>query len=198
MPQIQDLKQIQLFTSELPADPILENRVRQVGNAAFSFVNPTQPADPKLIHVSKEMMDELEIEDASTEDFLKIISGAANFPDANPFAMCYGGHQFGHWAGQLGDGRAINIAEIETSNGNQWSLQLKGSGRTPYSRGADGLAVLRSSIREYLMSEAMFHLGVPTTRALSVALSGSDVLRDVLYNGNAAYEKGAIVCRVAP
>ena len=198
MPQIQDLKQIQLFTSELPADPILENRVRQVGNAAFSFVNPTQPADPKLIHVSKEMMDELEIEYASTEDFLKIISGAANFPDANPFAMCYGGHQFGHWAGQLGDGRAINIAEIETSNGNQWSLQLKGSGRTPYSRGADGLAVLRSSIREYLMSEAMFHLGVPTTRALSVALSGSDVLRDVLYNGNAAYEKGAIVCRVAP
>ena len=80
--------------------------------------------------------------------------------------MCYGGHQFGHWAGQLGDGRAINLAEVE-HDGQRWALQLKGAGPTPYSRTADGLAVLRSSIREYLCSEAMFHLGVPTTRALS-------------------------------
>ena len=111
--------------------------------------------------------------------------------------MCYGGHQFGNWAGQLGDGRAINLFEIN-HNDQQWALQLKGAGKTPYSRGADGLAVLRSSIREYLCSEAMFHLGVPTTRALSLFLTGDDVLRDMLYDGNAAYEKGAIVCRVAP
>ncbi len=77
-------------------------------------------------------------------------------------------------------------------------MQLKGAGKTPYSRGADGLAVLRSSIREYLCSEAMFHLGVPTTRALSLILTGDQVLRDMFYDGNAAYEKGAIVCRVAP
>ncbi len=92
--------------------------------------------------------------------------------------MCYGGHQFGHWAGQLGDGRAINLCEVEHNTKN-WALQLKGAGKTPYSRTADGLAVLRSSIREYLCSEAMFHLGVPTTRALSLALTGNEVLRDV-------------------
>jgi uncharacterized protein YdiU (UPF0061 family) len=106
--------------------------------------------------------------------------------------MCYAGHQFGNWAGQLGDGRAINLGEIKN-----WALQLKGAGPTPYSRTADGLAVLRSSIREYLCSEAMHHLGVPSTRALSLSLTGDQVLRDVLYNGNPAYEKGAIVSRVA-
>ena len=111
--------------------------------------------------------------------------------------MCYAGHQFGNWAGQLGDGRAINIFEIE-QNSKNWKVQLKGAGETPYSRTADGLAVLRSSIREYLCSEAMFHLGVPTTRAFSLSLSGDQVLRDVLYDGNPAYEKGAIVCRTAP
>ncbi len=111
--------------------------------------------------------------------------------------MCYGGHQFGNWAGQLGDGRAINLAEVEHLD-QRWTIQLKGAGETPYSRSADGLAVLRSSVREYLCSEAMFHLGVPTTRALSLALSGDEVLRDVLYDGNPAYEKGAIVSRIAP
>jgi uncharacterized protein YdiU (UPF0061 family) len=111
--------------------------------------------------------------------------------------MCYGGHQFGHWAGQLGDGRAINLAEIK-ANGQRWTLQLKGAGETPYSRTADGLAVLRSSIREHLCSEAMHYLGVPTTRSLSLMLTGDEVLRDMLYDGNQAYEKGAVVCRVAP
>ena len=106
--------------------------------------------------------------------------------------MCYAGHQFGNWAGQLGDGRAINLGEI-----NNWAIQLKGAGPTPYSRSADGLAVLRSSIREYLCSEAMHHLGVPTTRALSLSLTGDEVLRDVMYDGNSAHEKGAIVSRVA-
>jgi uncharacterized protein YdiU (UPF0061 family) len=110
--------------------------------------------------------------------------------------MCYGGYQFGHWAGQLGDGRAINLAQVKHNN-KQWTLQLKGAGETPYSRTADGLAVLRSSVREYLCSEAMFHLGVPTTRALSLSLTGDQVLRDMLYDGNAGYENGAVICRVA-
>ncbi|HTO58347.1 MAG TPA: YdiU family protein, partial [Pseudomonadales bacterium] len=111
---------------------------------------------------------------------------------------CYGGHQFGNWAGQLGDGRAINLGDVVNARGEHWALQLKGAGPTPYSRTADGLAVLRSSIREFLCSEAMHHLGVPTTRALSLVATGERVVRDVLYDGHPAPEPGAIVCRVAP
>ncbi|WP_289040964.1 protein adenylyltransferase SelO [uncultured Zobellia sp.] len=187
------------FNKELPADPIMENSRRQVEKACFSYATPKQTTNPSLIHVSPEMANELgiSIEDTRTEEFLNIFTGNKVLEGTTPYAMCYGGHQFGNWAGQLGDGRAINLTEIE-HNGKHWALQLKGAGETPYSRTADGLAVLRSSIREYLCSEAMYHLGVPTTRALSLALSGDQVLRDVLYNGNAAYEKGAIVCRVAP
>jgi uncharacterized protein YdiU (UPF0061 family) len=193
------LKLNDTFTKELPADSITENYVRQVPNAAFSFVNPTPTSKPSLIHYSPQMLAKIGLSetDAKSEEFLNVFSGNSIYPNTKPFAMCYGGHQFGHWAGQLGDGRAINLFEVN-HNGEQWALQLKGSGKTPYSRGADGLAVLRSSVREYLCSEAMFHLGVPTTRALSLCLSGDEVLRDMLYNGNAAYEKGAIVCRIAP
>ena len=145
------------------------------------------------------MLDELGLteEDSQSKEFLKVFSGNSVLPNTQPYAMSYGGHQFGNWAGQLGDGRAINLAEI-VHNNKRWALQLKGAGETPYSRTADGLAVLRSSIREYLCSEAMFHLGVPTTRALSLSLTGDQVLRDVLYNGNPEYEKGAVVCRVSP
>ena len=131
-------------------------------------------------------------EDIQSKEFLLYVTGNANIENSKPFAMCYAGHQFGNWAGQLGDGRAINLGEIKN-----WALQLKGAGPTPYSRTADGLAVLRSSIREYLCSEAMHHLGIPSTRSLSISLTGDQVLRDVLYNGNPAYEKGAIVSRVA-
>jgi len=135
--------------------------------------------------------------DGKSDSFLRIFTGNGILPNTKPYAMCYGGHQFGNWAGQLGDGRAINLCEVEHKN-ERWALQLKGAGETPYSRTADGLAVLRSSIREYLCSEAMFHLGVPTTRALSLAITGDQVLRDVMYDGNPEYEKGAIVCRTAP
>ena len=187
------------FNKELPADPITENYVRQVENACFSFVTPSKTANPQILHISPEMLENLGLSttDAQTDEFKNVFTGNEVFPDTQPYAMCYGGHQFGNWAGQLGDGRAINLTEI-VHNKQRWAIQLKGSGKTPYSRTADGLAVLRSSIREYLCSEAMFHLGVPTTRALSLALSGDEVLRDVLYNGNPAYEKGAIVSRIAP
>ncbi len=187
------------FNRELTADSIKENYIRQVSNAAFSYITPKIPGNPLLVHVSPQMLKAVGLteQDAKSEEFLKAFSGAEVYPDTNPFAMCYAGHQFGNWAGQLGDGRAINLFEVNNEN-QQWALQLKGAGKTPYSRGADGLAVLRSSIREYLCSEAMFHLGVPTTRALSLVLTGDEVLRDMFYDGNAAYEKGAIVCRVAP
>ena len=187
------------FNKELPADSVKQNYVRQVPNAAFSYVTPKIPSQPSLVHYSPQMLEAVGLteKDARSEEFLKVFSGAEIYPETAPFAMCYAGHQFGNWAGQLGDGRAINLFEVE-HDGSQLALQLKGAGVTPYSRGADGLAVLRSSIREYLCSEAMFHLGVPTTRALSLVLSGDEVLRDVMYNGNPAYEKGAIVCRAAP
>ncbi len=187
------------FNKALPADSVTENYVRQVPNACFSRVTPKIPGKPSLVHYSPQMLKAVGLTetDANSEEFLKVFSGAEIYPATEPFAMCYGGHQFGHWAGQLGDGRAINLFEVNHNN-QQWALQLKGAGKTPYSRGADGLAVLRSSIREYLCSEAMFHLGVPTTRALSLVLTGDAVLRDMFYNGNAEYEKGAIVCRVAP
>ncbi|KAI9106159.1 hypothetical protein DFS34DRAFT_699721 [Phlyctochytrium arcticum] len=109
----------------------------------------------------------------------------------NPWALCYGGHQFGSWAGQLGDGRAITLGEITTPKDEKYELQLKGAGLTPYSRFADGFAVLRSSVREFLCSEAMHHLGIPTTRALSLVGSARKIQRET-------EETGAVVLRVAP
>ena len=172
---------------------------RQVKKACFSFVNPQKTSNPKLIHVSEDALELLGIDNKEIEskDFLDIFTGNKLLKNSHPYAMCYGGHQFGNWAGQLGDGRAINLGEI-IHNNKRWAIQLKGAGETPYSRNADGLAVLRSSIREHLCSEAMFYLGLPTTRSLSLALSGDEVLRDVMYNGNPAMEKGAIVCRLSP
>ncbi|TRX40784.1 protein adenylyltransferase SelO [Flavobacterium restrictum] len=187
------------FISQLPADPIEINIPRQVEQACFSYVEPKQPSNPSLMHASKEVAALIGLEQDAifSADFLTIFSGKKVYPGTKPFALAYAGHQFGNWAGQLGDGRAINLTEV-THNNQSYILQLKGAGSTPYSRTADGFAVLRSSIREHLCAEAMHYLGIPTTRSLSLILSGDPVLRDVLYNGNPAYEKGAIVCRVAP
>lgn len=187
------------FTAELPADPSEINIPRQVERACFSYVEPKKPSNPSLIHASSEVANLLGLsqDDIVSDNFLNVFSGNTVYPDTKPYALPYAGHQFGNWAGQLGDGRAINLTEV-LHNKRSYTLQLKGSGPTPYSRTADGFAVLRSSIREYLCAEAMYYLGVPTTRSLSLMLSGDEVLRDVLYNGNPAYEKGAIVCRIAP
>ncbi|MCB0651114.1 MAG: YdiU family protein [Saprospiraceae bacterium] len=187
------------FNKELPADPNLSNSRRQVFEACYSYVTPRIPSQPVLVHAADDMVEAIGLSKGAekTLDFLQVFSGAKVLEGTEPYAMCYGGHQFGNWAGQLGDGRAINLAEVVHEN-KRWALQLKGAGETPYSRTADGLAVLRSSIREHLCSEAMFHLGVPTTRSLSLILTGDQVMRDMLYDGNPAYEKGAVVCRVAP
>lgn len=188
------------FQDSLPADPELKNFRRQVRDAVYSFVDPAPVENPTTIAVSSPLMKQLEINpaDVNVQGFAEVFSGSKLIPGSRPYAMRYGGHQFGHWAGQLGDGRAINLGEIRTSNGRHWTFQLKGSGPTPYSRTADGLAVLRSSIREFLCSESMHHLGVPTTRALSLVSTGQGVVRDMFYDGNAAKEPGAVVCRVAP
>ena len=188
------------FTRELPGDPELHNSRRQVRQACWSGVSPTPVAAPALVAHAHEVAELLDIEVTAENEqaFAEVFSGNRLLAGMEPFAMCYGGHQFGHWAGQLGDGRAINLGEVVNGRGEHWTLQLKGAGPTPYSRTADGLAVLRSSIREFLCSEAMHHLGVPTTRALSVVATGESVVRDMFYDGRPKAEPGAVVCRVAP
>ena len=188
------------FTHELPADPVDDNYVRQVEAACYSRVRPAKVKQPRLVAYSREVANRLELSDAmcQTQDFADVFVGNRMLPDMDPHATCYGGHQFGNWAGQLGDGRAINLGEVVNGQGERWVLQLKGAGPTPYSRTADGLAVLRSSVREFLCSEAMHHLGVPTTRALSLVTTGEGVVRDMFYDGHPKSEPGAVVCRVAP
>lgn len=188
------------FTRELPADEVIGPQRRQVHKACYSWVDPTPVAAPKLLAVADDVAELFNWSHANTQtpQFLNTVVGNHLLDGMQPYAMCYGGHQFGNWAGQLGDGRAINLGEVINQKGEHWALQLKGAGATPYSRTADGLAVLRSSIREFLCSEAMHHLRVPTTRALSLAITGEQVMRDMLYDGHPEYEPGAIVCRVAP
>ena len=187
------------FTRELPADPDETNVPRQVVGSCFTRVQPAKVSAPQLVAYSAEMADHLRLNEdvCRSADFAEVFAGNRLLAGMDPHATCYGGHQFGVWAGQLGDGRVINLGEVTNGNGSRWALQLKGAGRTPYSRSADGLAVLRSSVREFLCSEAMYHLGVPTTRALSLVLTGEQVVRDMFYNGNPQYEPGAIVCRAA-
>lgn len=197
MKEFLELEIDQRFANNLPADHLVHPGSRQVHEACYSYVNPRVPSQPKLVRLSSTFLKELKLNVSNHVEFTQVMSGAIPFRTAQAYAMCYGGHQFGHWAGQLGDGRAINIAELNINDEN-YKFQLKGAGATPYSRGSDGLAVLRSSIREYLCSEAMHHLGVPTTRALSLVTTGDLVARDMLYNGNVREEIGAIVCRVSP
>ncbi len=188
------------FLNTLPGDANLNNHSRQVHAAFWSRVNPAPVAAPTLIAYAPDvalMLGLSDVEMRSTE-MLNALSGNGNLPGMASYATAYGGHQFGNWAGQLGDGRAIILGEVIAPDQSRFELQLKGAGPTPYSRRADGRAVLRSSIREFLCSEAMHHLGVPSTRALSLVLTGDQVERDMFYDGNAALEPGAIVCRVAP
>ncbi len=197
---LQSLQFDNRFVRELPADPESGPRVRQVHKALYSRVDPTPVPQPRLIAHSPEVAAILGIDerDIASPDFANVFGGNALVEGMEPYAANYGGHQFGNWAGQLGDGRAINLGEIVNAKGERWELQLKGAGPTPYSRSADGRAVLRSSIREFLCSEAMHHLGVPTTRALSLVTTGATVVRDMFYDGRPEAEPGAIVCRVAP
>ncbi|MFZ5537811.1 MAG: protein adenylyltransferase SelO [Pseudomonadota bacterium] len=188
------------FVRGLPGDAAPRNAPRQVYGACYSRVAPTAVAAPRLLACAPEVarLIGLDPEECQRPEFAEVFGGNALLPGMEPYAACYGGHQFGQWAGQLGDGRAINLGEVVNPQGQHLTLQLKGAGPTPYARTADGRAVLRSSLREFLCSEAMHHLGVPTTRALSLVATGEPVLRDMLYSGNVRPEPGAVVCRVAP
>lgn len=185
------------FVSHFAGDDSGNRQPRQTPGVFWSKAEPTTVPDIKLLGWSESMAGTLNLQVPTKED-IEILGGNRVTETMHPYAACYAGHQFGSWAGQLGDGRAITLGELVTGAGEKWELQLKGAGPTAYSRRADGRAVLRSSVREYLMSEAMHHLGVPTTRALSLVSTGEPVLRDMFYDGHPAYEPGAIVARLAP
>jgi uncharacterized protein YdiU (UPF0061 family) len=222
---LRELPKTNVFTRNLPPDSSVptpkkshslprdadELTPRMVKNAMYTFVRPENTQSPELLGVSRTAMKDLGIRegDEKTEEFKQTMAGnmvisleddgpEAEIPDdaVYPWAQCYGGYQFGQWAGQLGDGRAISLFETKKKTSKEpweerYELQLKGAGMTPYSRFADGKAVLRSSIREFVVSEYLNSLGIPTTRALSLTLAPkAKVQRERI-------EPGAIVCRFA-
>lgn len=171
----------------------LVNRFAELGEDYYTRVRAAPLPAPSLLHFNDQCAKLLDLDGASASDpdFLAVMAGNMPLPGGDALASVYAGHQFGVFVPQLGDGRALLIGQVRNARGELWELQLKGAGRTPYSRFADGRAVLRSSIREYLCSEAMHGLGIPTTRALCLVGSPEPVQRETL-------ETAAVVCRVAP
>jgi len=158
----------------------------------YTPISGAKAPKPELIKFNYPLMDELGIKfnNLQTEDIANIFSGSISPIGAAPLAQVYAGHQFGGFSPQLGDGRALLLGEVIDQYGSRWDIHLKGSGRTPYSRGGDGKAALGPVLREYIMGEAMFALNVPTTRALSAVITGEQVMRDNLVHG-------AVLARVA-
>jgi uncharacterized protein YdiU (UPF0061 family) len=211
---LQSLPKSHVFTQNLPADPAFPSPLdshnaqrqklgpRMVKEALFTYVRPDPQGEPELLAVSPRALQDLGLkeDEAESEEFKEVVAGRKvltwdeSKPEEGiyPWAQCYGGYQFGQWAGQLGDGRAISLFEATNpSTGTRYEIQLKGAGRTPYSRFADGRAVLRSSIREFVVSEYLNAIGIPTTRALALTLNnGSKIMRERV-------EPGAIVTRFA-
>ncbi|NNE57193.1 MAG: YdiU family protein [Hellea sp.] len=165
---------------------------RALPNFFYSEVPVAKYEKIKPVILNERLAKELGFEKKwlGTLDGLSVLSGQSSLAVEGPIAMAYGGHQFGHWSGMLGDGRAMLVAERKDAAGHLHELHLKGSGQTPYSRRGDGKATLGSAIREYIVSEAMHALGVPTSRSLSVILTGEKIIRD-------GYEPGAVLCRTA-
>jgi uncharacterized protein YdiU (UPF0061 family) len=197
---IQDLQFRNTFIANFPGDQTGSTKSRPTPQMLYSLVMPTPVPSPAILVWSEDAASQLNLPHPQTYngDEAHFFSGNLIIQNMKPFATRYGGHQFGHWAGQLGDGRAISIAEILSPSHGPLEIQLKGAGPTPYSRRGDGRAVLRSSLREFLCSEAMHFLNVPTTRALCCVTTGDSILRDMFYDGHPADEPGAITTRVAP
>jgi uncharacterized protein YdiU (UPF0061 family) len=168
------------------------NRFYELGPDFSTAVLPSPVPEPHWVAKNEALLNNFNLptEWLSTPEALSVFSGNGLWEGMDARASVYSGHQFGHWAGQLGDGRALCLGEFQTTAGS-YEIQLKGAGKTPYSRMGDGRAVLRSSIREYLCSEAMVGLGIPSTRALCLTGSPLPVLREEL-------ETAAIVTRIAP
>ena len=209
---LQELPKSNIFTTNLPPDPEFKTPSeshkaprgdlgpRMVKGALFTYVRPEETETPELLGISRTALHDVGLKDGveNTEEFKNVVAGNKFYWDNQtekgiyPWAQCYGGWQFGSWAGQLGDGRAISLFEsTNPSTRTRYELQLKGAGRTPYSRFADGKAVLRSSIREFIVSEALNGLHIPTTRALALTLAPKSTVR------RERLEPGAIVARFA-
>jgi uncharacterized protein YdiU (UPF0061 family) len=171
----------------------VQTRVSQLPDSFYRRVNPQALSNPYLVAFSPALAELLDIDPTlfQNQQLIDLLSGSAVAPGSDPLAMLYAGHQFGHFVPQLGDGRALMIGEITDTDGMDWEIQLKGSGLTPFSRMGDGRAVLRSTIREYLCSEAIAALGIPTTRALCITGSKDAVYRE-------RPEAAAVLTRVAP
>lgn len=188
-----------LALRSLPIDPNEKIYPREVKGACFSRVKPTSVKNPRMVVFSEQAMSLLDLtkEQLERNDAAEYFSGNKQIPGTDPAAHCYCGHQFGAFSGQLGDGATMYLGEVVNKNGERWEIQFKGAGLTPYSRTADGRKVLRSSLREFLCSEAMYHLGIPTTRAGTCVTSDSTVIRDIFYNGNPILERCTIITRIA-
>ena len=169
-----------------------DNSYARLPDHFHARLNPTPVAAPRLVRVNTALAEDLGLDPAalSSPEGVRVLAGNEIPDGANPIASAYAGHQFGHFVPQLGDGRAILLGEVLTRDGIRRDVQLKGSGRTPFSRGGDGRAALGPVLREYLVSEAMFALGVPTTRALAAVTTGEAVRRETAL-------PGAILTRVA-
>jgi uncharacterized protein YdiU (UPF0061 family) len=209
---LRNLPKSAVFTKSLPCDKLFPTPKdsaksgfeklgpRQVKEALYTYVRPTPAtANPELLAVSPAAFRDLglKLEEAETKEFVDLVAGNGAYEDVDengvyPWAQCYGGWQFGQFAGQLGDGRAISLFEgTNPQTGKRYEVQLKGAGKTPYSRFADGRAVLRSSIREFVVSEYLNSIGIPTTRALALTLLPNEmVVREKM-------EVCAIVARMA-
>lgn len=183
---------IGIFPGDFSGNPMQRNTPKVL----FSTVNPVGFDNPKLIAFNQKLSEKIGLGKFEESD-INFLAATNLSENIKTYATAYAGHQFGNWAGQLGDGRAILAGEIRNESREKNEIQWKGAGATPYSRHADGRAVLRSSVREYLMSEAMHHLGIPTTRALSLTFTGENVVRDIMYSGNPQEEKGAVIIRTA-
>ncbi|KTT01470.1 hypothetical protein NS376_14260 [Pseudomonas oryzihabitans] len=174
-------------------DLTFDNRFARLGDAFSTHIEPRPLDDPRLVVASPAALALLDLDPAvaETPEFIQVFAGAQLWDSAEPRAMVYSGHQFGSYNPRLGDGRGLLLGEVVNDRGEHWDLHLKGAGLTPFSRMGDGRAVLRSSIREFLASEALHALGIPTTRALCVIGSSTQVVRERL-------ETGATLLRMAP
>ena len=166
-----------------------ENTYANLPPIFYSKQKPATVPAPQMIVFNNDLAADLGLDSDALRLSADIFSGNILPPDSNPIAQAYAGYQFGHFA-MLGDGRAVLLGEHVAPDGRKFDIQLKGAGLTPYSRGGDGLAALLPMLREYIISEAMHHLGIPTTRSLAVVLTGKDVIREKVL-------QGAVLTRVA-
>jgi uncharacterized protein YdiU (UPF0061 family) len=169
-----------------------DNTYARLPNHFYARLDPTPVAAPRIVKVNVQLAQDLGLDaDAlASEHGVAIFAGNRVAEGSEPIAQAYAGHQFGHFVPQLGDGRANLLGELVSRDGRRYDIQLKGSGRTPFSRGGDGRAALGPVLREYIVSEAMAALGVPTTRALAAVTTGEQVLRDTVL-------PGAVLTRIA-